>query len=85
MSTKFAVSWDNGASACGTFPWRFDTEADAEAYGREWAYESNVRDFGDPDPLDGYSYEVIAIEVDDSDPDDCDGDEHQRMQRYARP
>jgi len=30
-TTKYAVNWDNGASACGTFPDRFATEEEAQA------------------------------------------------------
>lgn len=53
------VVWDNGASACGTFPDRFDSEEEAEEFGRDWAWECNVRDFGTPEPEEGYTYEVI--------------------------
>jgi hypothetical protein len=60
---KYLVNWDNGASACGTFPWVFDTHEQADAYGREWADECNLRDFGTVAPdEDCYSYEVIESE-----------------------
>lgn len=77
MSTKYKVLWDNGCNASETFSTVFDTFEEADAYGRDWAYESNVRDFGNPDGPeddDGYSYEVITYEVDD--PDECDGHAH---------
>lgn len=28
---KYLINWDNGANACGTFPWVFDTYEDAQA------------------------------------------------------
>lgn len=59
---KYRVNWDNGASACGTFSEVFDTYEEADAYGREWAYESNIRDFGTPE-TDGdcYTYDVVEV------------------------
>jgi hypothetical protein len=64
----FKVAWDNGASGCGTFDDVFDTFEEAEAWGKEWAEECNVRDFGTPDPDgDCYTWEVIEVdEVADS-------------------
>ena len=65
-TTRYKVTWDNGASACGTFPYVFDTYQEADDYGREWADESNLRDFGTTEPEDGYSYDVIeTTDVDD--------------------
>lgn len=61
--TKFKVVWDNGASACGTFPYEFDSYEDAEDYGEDWATESNLRDFGEPDPENGYSFDVVEVAV----------------------
>ncbi len=59
----FKVYWDNGASACGTFPQVFDTEEAAEAYGKDWAYEANVRDFGTGEPDEEcYTYEVFEVD-----------------------
>lgn len=37
----FRVNWDNGAEACGTFPYRFATEQEAQAFADEWANERN--------------------------------------------
>jgi hypothetical protein len=66
---RYKVAWDNGLDACGVFPQVFDSYAEAEAYGQDWADECNVRDFGtaDPDPddhdVDGvYTYEVTEEE-----------------------
>jgi hypothetical protein len=59
VTPKYKVNWDNGKEACGTFPYVFDTEADAQAFADEWMHESNVRDGCDPD--DGYSAEVIEV------------------------
>lgn len=57
---KYLVSWDNGASACGTFPYEFDTYEEADQYGRDWADESNLRDFGTVAPDENcYTFEVI--------------------------
>lgn len=64
LKPRYVVLWDNGTSASGTFSQRFTSRQAAETYGREWAYESNVRDFGTPDPdEDGYTYEVIEEEI----------------------
>jgi len=60
---KFMVAWDNGAHACGTFPYEFDTWEQADTFGRDWAYESNVRDFGDPDPFSGYVYDIVEVSL----------------------
>jgi len=32
----YRVDWDNGLNAAGTFEEVFDTEEEAEAFGREW-------------------------------------------------
>jgi hypothetical protein len=78
---SFRVVWDNGAHACGTFPQVFETEAEADEYGREWAYECNVRDFGTDDPVDGYSYDVV--EVPDNDGDEEAADEMGELRKAA--
>lgn len=61
----YLVNWDNGNGACGTFHYEFATEEDAEAFGREWAKEANLRDFGteDPEDADPYTYDVIFRDV----------------------
>lgn len=56
---KWLAYWDNGNGACGTFPYEFDTQEDADAYGREWASESNIRDGIDPEIEEGYSYDIV--------------------------
>lgn len=47
LPESYRVSWDNGASACGTFPRSFPTKREAIAFARQW-----VRDMiaGDPNP-----------------------------------
>ena len=83
---KYRINWDNGATACGTFPWKFDTYEAADAYGRDWALESNLRDFGEEDPDNGYSYDVIEVEeTEGDDPDTHEGVDHDRMRRECRP
>lgn len=59
---KYLVNWDNGNNACGTFPFTFDTFEQADAYGRDWAIESNELDHIDPNDSESYSYEVIEID-----------------------
>jgi len=59
---QYAVQWDNGSSACGVFPERFDTEAYADAFGQAWVDECNVRDFGTDDPDEDY-YTAEAFDV----------------------
>lgn len=56
---SYRVVWDNGASACGMFSYTFDTYDEADAFGKDWANESNLRDFGTLDPEEGYTYYVI--------------------------
>jgi hypothetical protein len=66
MTTIYRVCWDNGADACGTFSERFESYDDADAYGREWASECNIRDFGTDEPDDDcYTYDVIEEEAAD--------------------
>ena len=72
MTTKYAVNWDNGGSACGTFPNRFNTEEEAEAFAENWARERNLEDLGLNDAQveerggEGcYTAEVIEIEDED--------------------
>jgi hypothetical protein len=38
MTTKtvYKVNWDNQVEACGTFPYEFDTEEDAQAFADNW-------------------------------------------------
>lgn len=66
---KYAINWDNGSNACGTFPQRFDTESEAEAWGNAWADERNLEDLGltreEVEERGGegcYTAEVIEIE-----------------------
>lgn len=83
---SFRVTWDNGASACGTFSDKFDTYEDADAFGKDWADESNLRDFGTVDPDEGYTYDVVEVEtVDEGDPDTYEGTEHMRMRDHEVP
>lgn len=36
------INWDNGADACGTFPFKFDSEEDAKAYGDSLTHDHIV-------------------------------------------
>lgn len=89
MKKTYVVVWDNGASASGTFSERFDSYEDADAFGRDWEFESNVRDFGTDDPVSGYSYEVVECEdegeLSDNEKDAHEGAEHIRMRDHERP
>ena len=70
----YRINWDNGANACGTFPWTFDDHAAAEALGKSWADESNQRDFGTTEPdEDCYTFDVIEVEIPDD--EDCEIDD----------
>ena len=69
MATKYAVNWDNGAEACGTFPERFDTEEAAEAFGNDWVAEMTFLTPELTEEDEGYSFEVIEIEEEDLDPE----------------
>ena len=70
--TKYAVYWDNGNSACGTFKERFDTWEEAEQWADNWARERNLEDLGMNDAEveecggEGcYTAEAIELEEDD--------------------
>jgi len=76
MKTIYAVNWDNGSEACGTFPYRWDTYEDAEAFATEWAHDRNLEDLGlsdaEVDEAGGegcYTAEVIEVEEEDLDPE----------------
>ncbi len=73
----YAINWDNGGEACGTFPQRFDNEPDAEAWAENWARERNLEDLGmsdaDVEECGGegcYTAEVIEVE---DEPDEEEG------------
>lgn len=57
--TFYRVNWDNGAEACGTFPYTFSSEQDAEDFGNDWVAEMTAVSEPDPDYEDGYSFEII--------------------------
>jgi hypothetical protein len=63
MKLVYRVYWDNGASACGTFPQIFDTEEEADAYGEQWAKECNLRDGLNEEDEESYSYDVLTEEL----------------------
>jgi hypothetical protein len=62
MSTKYKVLWDNGASACGSFPWLFDTWEEADAFGRNWAAEADA-ECPPPEGEDSASWDVEKVET----------------------
>ena len=74
--TKYAVNWDNGNNACGTFPQRFRTAEQAEAFAENWMNERNLEDLGlTPEMVAGcggegcYTAEAIEFEEEDLDPE----------------
>lgn len=74
--TKYKVYWDNGAEACGTFPYTFDTEEEAREFGENWVLEmSQLTPDMDPDDEEGYSFDVIEIEETDPEGEGWDGNE----------
>jgi len=58
--SKFAIYWDNGASACGTFPGTYDTREEAEAAAAAIEADNLLQDVWD---TDGFC-EVIAVDAD---------------------
>lgn len=69
MAIKYAVYWDNGGEACGTFKDRFDTEDEAQSWADNWADERNLEDLGlSPEQVDElggegcYTAEVIELD-----------------------
>lgn len=60
---KWRVAWDNGASACGVFPYEFDTEAEAQTLADDWAAEMNATDpRPEGDESDGYTAEPVQVQ-----------------------
>ena len=57
----YVVVWDNGLNASGEFPEVFETWEAADAWGKDWADESNARDDIKLDSESGYSYDVVEI------------------------
>jgi hypothetical protein len=79
---KYKVSWDNGASACGTFPQVFDTEEDAQAFADEWVMEMDstamAEGMSEEDIEDGLGYSAEVIEVEDEPKPDEDATEEEK-------
>ena len=76
LMAKYAVNWDNGNGACGTFPERFDAEAEAEEFATDWARERNLEELGLDDAAveerggEGcYTAEVIEVDEPGIDPE----------------
>ena len=60
---KWLVAWDNGLNACGTFPWPFDTEKQAQRFADDWAAEMRAIDPPDPDDESGDTYTAEPVRV----------------------
>lgn len=61
--TVWCINWDNGNDACGTFPWEFETEEEAQAAAEDWVLEA-CADWGiDPESDEAPTAEAIAVEV----------------------
>jgi len=65
--SRWAINWDNGVEACGTFPWVFDTEEAAQAYADDLYADNIARDVWRED--DDPGVEVIELE-DEEEPED---------------
>jgi hypothetical protein len=82
--TRYKVIWDNGAEACGSFPYVFNTEQEAEDFGRNWQHEMCAIDGLDPDSDDpGYTYEVTEIE-DEPDNEEAEAAHEQSLDYFNR-
>lgn len=57
---RWAVYWDNGGNACGTFPQRFATEEEAQAFADDWMTEMNAIDPVD-EGEEGYYAEPMEV------------------------
>jgi hypothetical protein len=58
----WAVNWDNGAGASGTFDDRYATEGEAEEAAGAWAYDTDYEGDGDSDEAgDGPSAEAVYV------------------------
>jgi len=56
--TVYLINWDNGADACGTFPWEYETEAAAQRDADSIQAENIAQDIWTEDGC----CEVISIE-----------------------
>lgn len=56
--TVYRINWDNGANACGTFPWTYATEEEAQRAAANIEAENLASDVWDEDG----SCEVISVE-----------------------
>lgn len=66
MTKKWAVNWDNGAHACGTFKERYDTEEEAAQAATEWYAQFCIDN--DLDPAGDHDAGACPVEVDDEEP-----------------
>jgi len=60
--TQYKVVWDNGNHASGEFDNIFDTYEEADNFGKDWELEMTAME-EIPEDEEGYSYEVIEVEV----------------------
>ena len=84
MKKIWLINWDNGGDACGTFPWEYDSEENAQRDADSIATENVAEDIWGED---GYC-EVVSVERDDNDPDDDLDEEaqyHADRNRFADP
>jgi hypothetical protein len=65
MTTVYKINWDNGNDACGTFPYEFSTEQEAEDFGNNWVVEMTALTPELDEEEDGYSFDVFEVEKPD--------------------
>lgn len=78
MRTIYLINWDNGGDACGTFPWEYATEAEADEAAESIRAENVAQGIWDEDGC----CEVISREVPDEE-DMEDEDEYAILQKAA--
>jgi hypothetical protein len=76
--TVYRVNWDNGASACGTFPETYETEDEAQRAATNIEAEMLAQDIWDETGC----CEVISVEV-PLDPEDEDVDQMAELHKAA--
>lgn len=72
------INWDNGASAAGTFPWKFETEEEAKVYGDNLAEDNIAEGVWEPE---GYCEPVWVPEVSS---DSTDAEVEQSLDYFDR-
>jgi hypothetical protein len=82
MKTVYLINWDNGADACGTFPWEYETEAEAQRDADSITATNIAEGIWDEE---GGGCEVISVErYDEEDIEQANADYEQSAEYFDR-